>query len=143
MLQLPGYPIPGGVFDPVMKVALQDAFGNLVQKHHTVTLTLSNGLFANGRSFVTATTKHGVATFRIPGTLAEKVMINIASHTAGIMGTSVQPSVTEATGSVTNVLSDSRLKKDISPLGKLPNGLTLYRFRYLWSETLYVGVMAQ
>ena len=143
VLQLPGYPIPGGVFDPVMKVALQDAFGNLVQKHHTVTLTLSNGLFANGRSFVTATTKHGVATFRIPGTLAEKVMINIASHTAGIMGTSVQPSVTEAAGSVTNVLSDSRLKKDISPLGKLPNGLTLYRFRYLWSETLYVGVMAQ
>ena len=143
VLQLPGYPIPGGVFDPVMKVALQDAFGNLVQKHHMVTLNLSSGLFANGRSFVTASTKHGVATFRIPGTLAEKVMINIASHTAGIMGTPVQPSVTEATGSVTNVLSDSRLKKDISPLGKLPNGLTLYRFRYLWSETLYVGVMAQ
>jgi hypothetical protein len=143
VLQLPGYPIPGGVFDPVMKVAFQDAFGNLVQKHHTVTLTLSSGTFANGKGFVTATTKHGVATFRIPGTLAEKVMINIASHTAGITGTPVQPSVTEATGSVTELASDSRLKKDISPLGKLPNGLTLYRFRYLWSETLYVGVMAQ
>jgi len=142
VLQLPGYPIPGGVFDPVMNVALQDAFGNLVQKHHTVTLTLSSGTFANRKGFVTASTKLGVATFRIPSTLAEKVMINIASHTAGIMGTPVQPSVTEATG-VTDVLSDSRLKKDISPLGKLPNGLTLYRFRYLWSETLYVGVMAQ
>jgi len=40
-------------------------------------------------------------------------------------------------------LSDVRLKRDIVPLEHLSNGLDLYRFRYLWSDTVYVGVMAQ
>lgn len=39
--------------------------------------------------------------------------------------------------------SDIRLKKDISLIGKLLNGLNLYRYRYLWSNVFYVGVMAQ
>jgi hypothetical protein len=39
--------------------------------------------------------------------------------------------------------SDIRLKRDIAPLRRLDNGLELYRFRYLWSDTAYVGVMAQ
>jgi len=39
--------------------------------------------------------------------------------------------------------SDIRLKRDIVPLARLDNGLRLYRYRYLWSDTLYVGVMAQ
>jgi nucleoid-associated protein YejK len=41
------------------------------------------------------------------------------------------------------VASDVRLKRDIVALGRLDNGLTLYRYRYLWSEELFVGVMAQ
>lgn len=44
---------------------------------------------------------------------------------------------------VINHLSDIRLKKDISIIGKLLNGLNLYRYRYLWSDIFYVGVMAQ
>jgi hypothetical protein len=43
----------------------------------------------------------------------------------------------------TGTYSDIRLKKNISRIGKLLNGLNLYRYRYLWSETFYVGVMAQ
>lgn len=39
--------------------------------------------------------------------------------------------------------SDIRLKQDIYPLGRTDNGLGLYRYRYNWSEQLYVGVMAQ
>jgi opacity protein-like surface antigen len=39
--------------------------------------------------------------------------------------------------------SDIRLKRDITPLGRLDDGLELYSFRYLWSDTVYVGVMAQ
>ena len=39
--------------------------------------------------------------------------------------------------------SDMRLKRDISPVGRLDNGLTLYKFRYLWSSSVFVGVMAQ
>jgi len=40
-------------------------------------------------------------------------------------------------------LSDARVKRDITPIAKLENGLRLYRYRYAWSDTLYVGVMAQ
>jgi len=41
------------------------------------------------------------------------------------------------------LLSDSRLKRDITLLGRLDDGLGLYSYRYLWSDTVYVGVMAQ
>jgi hypothetical protein len=39
--------------------------------------------------------------------------------------------------------SDVRLKRDIVLLGRLPNGLNIYRFRYVGHDQLYVGVMAQ
>src|SRR5258708_3427501 len=40
-------------------------------------------------------------------------------------------------------VSDIRLKRDIAALGPHANGINLYRFRYLWSDTVHVGVMAQ
>jgi hypothetical protein len=40
-------------------------------------------------------------------------------------------------------LSDARVKRDITPLGRWANGLQLYRYRYAWSDRLYVGVLAQ
>jgi hypothetical protein len=37
-----------------------------------------------------------------------------------------------------------RLKEDITPLGRLNNGIGIYRFRYKGEDhTAYVGVMAQ
>jgi hypothetical protein len=39
--------------------------------------------------------------------------------------------------------SDIRLKHDIVPLGRLDNGLGVYRFSYNGSSKVYVGVMAQ
>jgi Chaperone of endosialidase len=41
-----------------------------------------------------------------------------------------------------NNVSDIRLKRDIVQVARLPNGLGLYRYRYLDSDTAYVGVMA-
>jgi hypothetical protein len=40
-------------------------------------------------------------------------------------------------------ISDIRVKRDIAEVGRTAGGLRLYRFRYLWSDTVYVGVMAQ
>jgi hypothetical protein len=59
---------------------------------------------------------------------------------AGVLGTA-----TGLVGGVTKKLklSDIRLKRDIVLVDRLDNGLGLYRYRYLWSETAYVGVMAQ
>lgn len=39
--------------------------------------------------------------------------------------------------------SDARLKRDITLVGRRDDGLGLYSYRYLWSDTVYVGVMAQ
>lgn len=39
--------------------------------------------------------------------------------------------------------SDKRLKRDIQHLATLADGTKLYAFRYLWSEDVFVGVMAQ
>jgi Chaperone of endosialidase len=39
--------------------------------------------------------------------------------------------------------SDIRLKRDIAQVGEVDNGIGLYRYRYLWSDAIYVGVMAQ
>jgi hypothetical protein len=39
--------------------------------------------------------------------------------------------------------SDVRLKRDIVRVGQLENGIPLYRFRYLWSDAVHVGVMVQ
>lgn len=41
------------------------------------------------------------------------------------------------------IVSDIRLKRDIALLERLPSGIGLYRYRYVWSDQVYVGVMAQ
>lgn len=39
--------------------------------------------------------------------------------------------------------SDERLKTDITPVGKNPDGLTVYQYRYKGEPGVYIGVMAQ
>lgn len=39
--------------------------------------------------------------------------------------------------------SDRRLKHSIQLLARLHNGMKIYAFKYLWSDVIYVGVMAQ
>ncbi len=50
---------------------------------------------------------------------------------------------TDATYLSEIAVSDARLKRDIALVGRRADGLGLYRYRYLWSDTVYVGVMAQ
>ena len=38
--------------------------------------------------------------------------------------------------------SDARLKDNIRAVGTLPNGITVYRYNYIWEKTEYLGVMA-
>jgi hypothetical protein len=44
---------------------------------------------------------------------------------------------------VTVAPSDVRLKRDIVQIGQLAGGHSIYRYRYLWDDTFYVGVLAQ
>ncbi len=49
----------------------------------------------------------------------------------------------KGTGPALTQGSDIRLKRDIEHLAALENGIKLYSFRYLWEDTIRVGVMAQ
>jgi Chaperone of endosialidase len=40
-------------------------------------------------------------------------------------------------------ISDERVKRDVAEVGRLPNGIRVYRFRYYWSDQVFVGVLAQ
>jgi outer membrane immunogenic protein len=62
----------------------------------------------------------------------------IGGHAGGAWGLN-----TDASYSSQNIPSDIRLKRDIALVGRRDDGLGLYRYRYLWSDTVFVGVMAQ
>ena len=62
----------------------------------------------------------------------------VGGHAGGAWGNN-----TDANYSPQIFTSDIRLKRDVTLVGRLDDGLGLYRFRYLWSDTIYVGVMAQ
>jgi len=62
----------------------------------------------------------------------------IGGHAGGAWGLS-----TNANYSSLDLTSDVRLKRNILLVGRRDDGLGLYRYRYLWSDTVYVGVMAQ
>jgi hypothetical protein len=53
------------------------------------------------------------------------------------------PGTTFIEGVCFGELSDCRLKRDVMLLARLDNGIGIYRYRYPWSDTVYVGVMAQ
>jgi hypothetical protein len=46
-------------------------------------------------------------------------------------------------GAAITAFSDARLKRDVKKVATRPDGLGVYLFRYLWSEIVHLGVMAQ
>jgi polysaccharide biosynthesis/export protein len=71
------------------------------------------------------------------GMLAATTGINLANLIKGAASSSVITTTPIVTP------SDIRLKRDIGLVDRLPNGIGLYRYRYVWSDQVYVGVMAQ
>jgi outer membrane immunogenic protein len=63
----------------------------------------------------------------------------VGGHVGGAWGNDTTASYFAGT----TFVSDMRRKRDIALVGRLEDGLGLYRYRYLWSDTVYVGVMAQ
>jgi hypothetical protein len=74
-----------------------------------------------------------------------EALLRLAAYTAPAMVALLTS--TEEAGALACVSpcppSDIRLKRDIAMLGEHADGINLYRFRYLWSDTMHVGVMAQ
>jgi hypothetical protein len=59
----------------------------------------------------------------------------------GILGPLAQGIGAAATASVLS--SDVRLKEDITPVGKLDNGLTVYRYKFIGQNHYQIGLLAQ
>ena len=61
-----------------------------------------------------------------------------------MQGISIRPAhALPATSSNVTKISDIRLKRDVARIGTHPSGCGIYRFKYLWSDTCYVGAIAQ
>ena len=73
-----------------------------------------------------------------------EALARLATYTAPAMLALLASSEDAGAGVVTSkTISDIRLKRDVDALGQHADGINLYRFRYLWSDTVHVGVMAQ
>jgi len=73
-----------------------------------------------------------------------EALTRLAKYTAPAMLAVLMATTTAgATVPPISVTSDTRLKRDVTQVGELDSGINLYRYRYLWSDTIYVGVMAQ
>jgi len=61
-----------------------------------------------------------------------------------MQGLSIRPAeALPGSSSNQTVISDVRLKRDVTRVGTHPSGFGIYRFKYLWSATAYIGVLAQ
>ena len=62
-----------------------------------------------------------------------------------MQGLAIRPAEAGSSSAASNSThpSDMRLKRAISRVGTHPMGFGIYRFKYLWSDTAYIGVLAQ
>jgi len=51
-------------------------------------------------------------------------------------------SIASGIGGIASIFSDRRLKRDIRLLGRFPNDLGIYTYRYVWGFQRHLGVMA-
>jgi len=59
------------------------------------------------------------------------------------LGANMASLAAPALGMAALAASDERLKENIEPVGKLDNGLTVYRFNFLGSQVTQIGLLAQ
>jgi hypothetical protein len=91
------------------------------------------------RKLVVSDPQRIASDFHLTG--AELDMLNALGRTDGVgRARAGMPGGCSCSGGVP---SDRRLKTAVTEVAALPSGLRLYRFKYRWSETEYVGVMAQ
>jgi outer membrane immunogenic protein len=64
-------------------------------------------------------------------------------HLGGAWGNSASAGYNSSGTTALFTLSDIRLKRDVALVGRTNDGLGIYSYKYLWSDAVYVGVMAQ
>jgi outer membrane immunogenic protein len=136
--------VAGGGIEYLLRPDLTLNFGYQYVDLGTVSLVASSppapvlGVTANGHAAFSVVTLGFNWRFSPSGmTPMQWQGMYVGGHAGGAWGDG-----TDATYSAI-FTSDIRLKRDIVLIDRLDDGLGLYRYRYLWSDTFYVGVMAQ
>lgn len=68
--------------------------------------------------------------------------VNSANQNAAQRNAQTTSAATTVAAALLAAFSDRRLKADIEKVGKLPSGINLYTYRYVWDDRYRVGVMA-
>jgi len=71
------------------------------------------------------------------------VVVHLDRASEAIAASKCPPGYTKEPNGSCKKNSDARLKRDLVPVAHLASGIALYRFKYHWSDRLYVGVIAQ
>ena len=107
------------------------------------TFTFSGGALSEQQKVSDSRVLGGVRLYLGEGTMMANDRHGATLDIIDPLGAPVSPLMFANSPGEEIVSSDIRLKRDIAQIGRLDNGLGLYRYRYLWSDTVYVGVMAQ
>ncbi|WP_367944903.1 tail fiber domain-containing protein [Aquamicrobium sp.] len=116
---------------------LQQQFALRNQPINEITALLSGSQVSQPN--FTNTPQTGVAGVDYTGLVNQQYQAEVANHQAkmgGIFG------LLSAPFGMFNFTSDRRLKEDIEPVGKLDNGLTVYRYRMKGDPRFQIGLMA-
>jgi hypothetical protein len=100
----------------------------MTDEHHNIREAL-DGLDQRKRETLTRLIRGSVF---IAPVVASFAMQGLAIRPAEAASSTIHPNV-----------SDLRLKREVSRTGTHPLGFGIYRFKYLWSNTPYIGVLAQ
>lgn len=119
--------------------AFSEALATRNQPINELTALLSGSQVSNPAAMSGATPQTGVAGVDYSGLVTNDYNQRMQSHNAmlgglfGLAGTVGQAAI----------MSDARVKQDISRVGTLDNGLPVYVYRYVWGGPMQLGVMAQ
>ena len=69
------------------------------------------------------------------------VVVAFAMEGLTVGSAEAQAGSSSRSGNIT--VSDRRLKRDVARVGTHPMGFSIYRFKYLWSDAAFTGVLAQ
>jgi len=135
------------VIEQIMaKVRADDSFKQRLLADATATLKAEGVDIPNGVKVNVMENTRAQWNFVLPSAANEELSDADLEAVAG--GAQIQINPKDHSNRPTPItISDVRLKTDIRLLERLTDGpaagLGLYRYRYLWSDTVFVGVMAQ
>lgn len=111
----------------------RDANGTIIAQRQKITISEAMEHLRDNDDFVTMRRE-----YRQNAQAAAQFQLQQAAAQHG----GIQPPVNPL-GGINPFGSDRRIKHNIVPLATTKDGIQLYRFQYLWSDQVYVGVMAQ